>query len=89
MCKRPSRGIRVNNVTCIAAHGITIGSEISGGVYASRAVQFHPMAVNPVSPGSPHVLRAHMGVHRTCGEPNEIKKNTDPEKYTPGKRYRS
>ena len=22
--------------------------------------------------GSPHVLRAHMGVHRTCGEPTEI-----------------
>ena len=22
--------------------------------------------------GLPHVLRAHMGVHRTCGGPNEI-----------------
>ena len=21
---------------------------------------------------APHVLRAHMGLHRTCGEPNEI-----------------
>ena len=38
-----------------------------------------PMAVNPISPGSPHVLRAHMGVHRTCGEPDEIKKNTHPK----------
>ena len=26
-----------------------------------------PMAVNSISSGSPHVLRAHMGVHRTCG----------------------
>ena len=25
-----------------------------------------------VSSGSPHVLRAHMGVRRACGEPNEI-----------------
>ena len=32
VCKRPSRRIRVNNVTCVAAHGVTIGSEISGGV---------------------------------------------------------
>jgi polygalacturonase len=32
LCHRPSRRIYVNNVTCIAAHGVTIGSEISGGV---------------------------------------------------------
>lgn len=32
LCNRPSRRIYVNNVTCVAAHGITIGSEISGGV---------------------------------------------------------
>ena len=32
VCRRPSRRIYVNNVTCIAAHGITIGSEVSGGV---------------------------------------------------------
>ena len=32
VCKRPSKMIRVNNVTCVAAHGVTIGSEISGGV---------------------------------------------------------
>ena len=25
-----------------------------------------------ISSGSPHVLRAHMGVHRTCGKPDEI-----------------
>ena len=25
-----------------------------------------------VSSGSPHVLRAHVGVHCTCGEPNEL-----------------
>ena len=39
-----------------------------------------PMAVNPISPGSPHVRP--MGVHRTCGEPDEIKKNTHPKKFT-------
>jgi polygalacturonase len=32
VCKRPSRRIYVNNVTCVAAHGITIGSEVSGGI---------------------------------------------------------
>jgi polygalacturonase len=32
VCNRPSRRIYVNNVTCVASHGITIGSEISGGV---------------------------------------------------------
>ena len=25
-----------------------------------------------ISSGSPHAPRAHMGVHRTCGEPDEI-----------------
>ena len=39
-----------------------------------------PMAVNPISSGSPHVRP--MGVHRTCGEPDEIKKNTHPKKIT-------
>ena len=34
-------------------------------VVCSRWVRF----LTPV--GSPHVLRAHMGVHRTCGEPNK------------------
>ena len=37
-----------------------------------------PMAVNSISSGPPHVCP--MGVHRTCGEPNEIKKNTHPPK---------
>ena len=36
-----------------------------------------PIAPNPVSSGSPHVRP--MGVHRTCGEPDEIKKDTHPE----------
>ena len=38
---------------------------------------FTPMAVNPISLGSPHVRP--MGVHCTCGEPDEIKKNTHPK----------
>ena len=41
---------------------------------------FTPMAVNSVSSGSPHVRP--MGVHRTCGEPDEIKKNTHPKHFT-------
>jgi polygalacturonase len=32
VCKRPTRGIYVNNVACVTAHGITIRSEIFGGV---------------------------------------------------------
>ena len=41
---------------------------------------FTPVGVNPISPGSPHVRP--MGVHRTCGEPDEIKKNTHPKNVT-------
>ena len=42
---------------------------------------YTPMGVNPISSGSPHVRP--MGVHRTCGEPNdEIKKNTHPKNTT-------
>ena len=37
-----------------------------------------PMGVNPISSGSPHVRP--MG--RTCGEPDEIKKNTHPKNIT-------
>ena len=37
-----------------------------------------PMAFNSISSGSPHVRP--MG--RTCGEPDEIKKNTHPKKFT-------
>ena len=39
---------------------------------------FTPMAVNPISSGSPHVRP--MG--RTCGEPDEIKKITHPKYIT-------
>jgi len=39
---------------------------------------FTPMGVNPISSGSPHVRP--MG--RTCGEPDEIKKNTHPKIFT-------
>ena len=38
------------------------------------------MAANSIPPGSPHVRP--MGVHRTGGEPDEIKKNTHPENNT-------
>ena len=37
-----------------------------------------PMAVNSISPGSPHVH----SMRRTCGEPDGIKKNTHHEKET-------
>ena len=39
---------------------------------------FTPMAVSSISSGSPHVRP--MG--RTCGEPDEIKKNTHPKSFT-------
>jgi len=38
---------------------------------------FTPMGVNPISSGSPPVRP--MG--RTCGEPDEIKKNTHPKYF--------
>ena len=37
-----------------------------------------PWGVNPISSGSPHVRPTG----RTCGEPDEIKKNTHPKKFT-------
>ena len=39
---------------------------------------FTPMGVNSISSGSPRVRP--MG--RTCGEPDEIKKNTHPKNFT-------
>ena len=39
---------------------------------------FTPMGVNPVSSGPPHVRP----IGRTCGEPDEIKKNTHPKNIT-------
>ena len=44
---------------------------------ASRAVQFHPMGVNSISFGPPHIRP--MWALSACGEPNEIKKNTHPK----------
>ena len=40
---------------------------------------FTPMGVNLISSGSPHARCTPMGVHRTCGEPDETKKNTHPK----------
>ena len=49
----------------------------TSSVSVQRAVHHKGvMAVNSISFGSPHVRCTPMGVHRTCGEPNEIKKNT-------------
>ena len=46
----------------------------------TRCIPFNstPMAVNSISLGSPHVRP----VVRTCGEPDEIKKNTHPKNTT-------
>ena len=57
----------------------------AAGLYRQRGTSREPfnstpMAVNSISSGSPHVRR--MGVHRTCGEPEEVKKNTHPEYFT-------
>ena len=45
-----------------------------GGIYAMMASKkrliFWEFFL--ISLGSRHALRAHMGVHRTCGEPNDI-----------------
>ena len=41
---------------------------------------FTPMAANPISSGPPHVRCTPMG--RTCGGPDEIKKNTHPKNIT-------
>jgi hypothetical protein len=51
------------------------GIHEAGGPGSTRREPFNstPMGVNPIPFGSPHVRP--MGVRRTCGEPNEIKKN--------------
>ena len=57
------------------------GGQITEFVPPARIFEpfnFTPMAVNPISFGSPHVRP--MG--RTCGEPDEIKKNTHPKYFT-------
>ena len=47
----------------------------SSGSRRPGAFKFTPMAANQISFGSPRVTsRAPHGVHRACGEPNEIKK---------------
>ena len=47
---------------------------------ASRSISPPWGLVNSISSGSPHVRP--MGVHRTCGEPDEIKENTHPDNTT-------
>ena len=42
--------------------------------YDRMMFNYTPVAVNSISFGSPHVRP----MERTCGEPNEIKKNTHP-----------
>ena len=41
-----------------------------------------PMGVNSISSGSPHVRCTPMWALSTCGEPDEIKKNTHPKNIT-------
>ena len=55
-------------------------SLVLGKTFGTRREPFNstPVAVNSVSFGSPHVRP--MG--RTCGEPDEIKKNTHPKDTT-------
>ena len=56
-------------------------------MYATRAVQFHPRGsqfdIVWLPARTPHGGERHTGVIRTCGEPDEIKKNTHPEDITP------
>ena len=51
-----------------------------GSVRSTRREPFNstPMAVNPIPFGSPHARTTG----RTCGEPNEIKRNTHPKNTT-------
>ena len=68
-------------IDCIPIGGTTTRSSSSprttGGRTHHEPFNFNPMVVNPISSGSPHVRP--MGVHRTCGEPDELKRNTHPE----------
>ena len=48
---------------------------------ASRSIP-PQMGANSISFGSPHVRCTPMGRTDTCGDPNEIKKNTHPKNIT-------
>ena len=61
-------------------NGVLLPPRMMGGGTLREPFNFTPMGVNPISPGSPHVRP--MGVHRTCGGPDEIKKNTHPKNIT-------
>ena len=61
--------------------GVSPADVVEGVSVPSRSIP-PPMGVNSISSGSPHILRAHMGVRRTCGEPDELKKNTHPNNVT-------
>ena len=63
---------------CFAYHLV----QLAQAEYGASCSISPPMGVNPISSGSPHVRP--MGVHRTCGEPDGIKKNTHA-KYIPAR----
>ena len=72
-----------NLSTTCTAHVAEMRKEIGAyyvyNLYVGRSIP-PPWGVNPISSGSPHARP--MGVHCTCGEPDEIKKNTHRENVT-------
>ena len=77
--------MRVQVSKLVGANLLRVMGEVEGVRDAERGTRHEPfnstpMGVNPISPGSPHVRP--VGVHRTCGEPDEIKKNTHPKYFT-------
>ena len=71
------RTVRVGELTKSSRHRRSL---VYGAWHLRAHASFNstPMAVNSISSSSPHVRP--MG--RACGEPDEIKKNTHPKKFT-------
>ena len=72
---RGGRGGGGGPVACGRDHVFEAADAIVQHAYpGKRAVTFFGWVFQEIPLGgqAPHVLRAHMGVHRTCGGPNEI-----------------
>ena len=74
------RGCIWLHLAVLERYELAMGTVVRMEVHvASRSIS-PQWGSGPVSSGSPHVRP--MGVHRTCGEPNKIKKNTHPKGIT-------
>ena len=71
----------ISELVALQDHIDDANRRAGGGTRLGRSIS-PPMAVNSISSGSPHVRCTPMWALSTCGEPDEIKKNTHPKWFT-------